>query len=366
MSSIISQNTKNPFSILLVVYMNSKRSKFENPSSLINIAIKFAKKSDKLLKKFKKNNEHIKIPEEVPILEVLRVLYHYSIPDEYLQLLPQEIINQSNNYNVDLDPRTESFNVNMCIEQKLLHLATCSTCAPLDNLAMSKQLLPGAFQPTTKPPSSVSSKLSSSSSSSVPLSSISRNEEKGNDRKNSNRKEEKEKEGTPLPYNPSNVLEEMAWRASRRGPESKKRLPEGQNGPYEQLRQWMLKKQRIYAVIRDNYGIRGSIEGELTAFDHHMNLALKNAREQYRLPIKNFPSLSTQSITTKYSEEEKEEDDEDEEIGQPDDKISDVRRSESMSRDLPRVLVRGDTVVRVNCSVPSTHSLTSSQKEKNN
>ena len=377
MSSILYQSTENPFAILLFVYMNSKRSKLENSSSLTNIAAKFAKKSEKLLKLFKKNNEYIKVPEKVSILEVQRVIYNYSIPDEYLQLLPHEITNESSNndiydnkninYDIELDPRMKSFNVDKCIEQKLLHLATTSTCAPLDNLAMSKPLLPGAFQPTTKPLGS-SSRLSSSSSSSSSLS-MSRNESIEVVKKKANEKEE-EKERKPLPYNPGNILDEMAWRASRRGPEAKKRLPEGQNGPYEQLRQWMLKKQRINAVIRDNYGIRGSVVGELVAFDHHMNIALRNATEHYRLPSQHFPLSSTSyKATSEYHEdddeeeqdeeeqEEQEQQEQQEEIEQLGDRVSDVPRGEVMSRDLPRILIRGDTVVSINCPDACTSSL---------
>lgn len=137
------ENISNSFAKVLLFYERYKRSNL-NTKSLIKIAKKYETKPLQLINDLNKKYPSLKIPLYVTYTDLFRLCESYSIPDIYIDLIPQykNIKLNLGIYNPVYDLNKPEFNSDLVLSNKYI-IASNINISPLDNLSKCKSLLPG-------------------------------------------------------------------------------------------------------------------------------------------------------------------------------------------------------------------------------
>jgi hypothetical protein len=137
------ENISNSFANVLLFYEKYKRSNL-NTKSLIKIAKKYETKSIQLISDLTKKYSSLNIPLYVTYTDLFRLCESYSIPNIYIDLIPQykNIKLNLGIYNPEYDLNKSQFNPDLVLSNKYI-IASNINILPLDNLSKCKSLLPG-------------------------------------------------------------------------------------------------------------------------------------------------------------------------------------------------------------------------------
>jgi len=421
--------TDNPFARLLVLYYHNKASKLQS-SDLDKVAKKYALKGAKMLVDVQ-NKYEISVDAFVKLGEVARIVELYDIGNSFKALLPP--LPESFKYDARLDPRSSSFSAEYALSNRTggtaadctRPLITSILKAPtLDFLAQAERFLTAPsthhnFKPNYKGGNSTCTAFEreavvvaaaadddDDSAASAPLSSQVKTvydlgvlgmialteaqlpllgQDRAPDRKNRNMYAPASDKGSY--YGPSRGSGSSNGGSGRTGLED-----DLFQGTFLMLLNAMTTYKtkkgeaspRVEALIRDNYGVRGTVSGSLTGFDRHLNLLLTRATENYRLPLCVGKKRKHHLVAKEEKVVEEEDIDEIEEGGGDDEEEDDEKdekeeggskgketysknnkgeeasryvgscgygreraRGPQITRSLPQLLVRGDSVVWV-------------------
>jgi small nuclear ribonucleoprotein (snRNP)-like protein len=242
-------STSNPFAIVLVFYFNFIRSKL-NPEDLLKIQKKYAKKPDRLVHDLKTKYQ-FEIPQNVSETTLLRILANFTIPETFIALtgFDKSIIPQ---YNVTIDVASEQFDADVAFKNGII-IASDPNLQPFDNMTKIAHLIPGneAHQQIVKSTENTSKKRLTKSNREKPV--IERR----------------------------HLFDILAQQASFVTIRTDLGEVQQVASPVSLLEQFMRNKDRIRIITRRQYGIRGSIDGYILAFDKHFNILLNDCDEEY-------------------------------------------------------------------------------------
>lgn len=113
--------------------------------AFLKIAKKYKTKSDLLLQDVSKKYPDFIVPSAVPVVEVVRMVEVYSVPDSYIAACGAEISERISSraivYDIALDVRSESFDPLRALQEQRI-FASMLNIPGLDNLSKAQSLLP--------------------------------------------------------------------------------------------------------------------------------------------------------------------------------------------------------------------------------
>lgn len=372
-------STSNEFARMLYVYSRVRASKL-TAVDLKKIAKKYSKSAGQMISDISEKLS-VDVPEEVKAEEVGRILHIYGdrIPPTFRKLLGDSVCKLEAEYDASIDPKSPSFDPAVCLQSKRI-----ITRVPVNGLRPYDNVSTAGHRTVTALKKRKASMLQAKAEHDLANPELVKKREEN--REASERAKQALKLHTAKLAARPHVFDIIAMRCRAYGSDKSRKLFEFDEDlvahntatapsssstsssasgdlqtSYEQSKAEDTVKggvfdllyrmyharteRRVVVTVRDDHGLRGSITGNLAAYDHHFNLIFTEAHERYRL--RTDLRGSAKGDNSDGSEEgEKEEDAA--EIGG-----TGIVKGEGRSMVFPRerhlkqVYVRGDTVVMI-------------------